>query len=130
MTSETRELPDLGGPALRPWREGERESFFEAIARHRKAAWRITAVCELAWVALALVAAVLLAPLLYCLLGLALDVVNFVVPTPDVWRFSEYAINKAQTLSPALAAVWILVLAILPTLPVIAGAMQTLNGAF
>jgi Zn-dependent protease with chaperone function len=65
----------------------ERETFFAAIARHRRASWRVTAACAVAVAALAATVAILMAPLLYCLLALALDLVNFVTPTPDlmVW---------------------------------------------
>jgi Zn-dependent protease with chaperone function len=67
-----------------PWGPGERESFFDAIERHRRASWRMTAVCAFAIGVLALVLAILLAPLLICLIGLAVDVVNLVLPMPDV----------------------------------------------
>ncbi len=62
----------------------QRESFFAAIARHRRgAAWlqRLADACALV---LALVVAMLMAPLCYALLGLLLDLVNLLVPMPDV----------------------------------------------
>jgi hypothetical protein len=58
------------------WSPAERESFFDAIERHRRASWRVTAVCALAIAILTLVLAVLLAPLLICLAGLAVDLVK------------------------------------------------------
>jgi Zn-dependent protease with chaperone function len=67
-----------------PWTASERESFFDAIRRHRRASWRITAACVLAIAVLALVVSVLLSPLTICLLGLAVDVVNLALPMPDV----------------------------------------------
>jgi Zn-dependent protease with chaperone function len=63
---------------------GAREDFRDAIARHRRTAWRVTAACAAAYLVLGLVVAGLMAPLLYCLGGLALDLVNLAVPTPDL----------------------------------------------
>ncbi len=67
-----------------PWSATERESFFDAIDRHRRATWRVTAICALAVALLALVESVLLAPLFYCVAGLLLDLVNLLVPMPDL----------------------------------------------
>jgi Zn-dependent protease with chaperone function len=75
---------DLRPPAWQPLSAAEREDFFAAIARHRRAAWRVTFVCALTYALLTLVIALLLSPLLYAVLGLVLDVVNLVVPTPDL----------------------------------------------
>lgn len=61
-----------------------REDFRDAIARHRRSAWRVTAVCAVAYLLLGLVVAELTAPLLYCLAGLAADVINLAIPTPDL----------------------------------------------
>ncbi len=65
----------------------ERESFLAAIARHRRASWRVTAACAAAVAVLALAVSILMAPLLYCLLALLLDAINFATPMPDlmVW---------------------------------------------
>ncbi|HEY4369438.1 MAG TPA: M48 family metalloprotease [Steroidobacteraceae bacterium] len=68
------------------WTAQERESFFDAIARHRRAAGRIGFVSGCCAFILALVVAMLMSPLLYALIGLVLDVVNFVVPTPDIFK--------------------------------------------
>lgn len=68
------------------WTPQERESFFDAIARHRRAAGRITLASNACAFALALVVAMLMAPLLYAIMGLALDLVNFVVATPDLFK--------------------------------------------
>lgn len=74
-----------------PWTAAERESFFDAIARHRHASWRITFACAFAITVLALVIAVLLSPLLICLLGLAVDLVNLALPMPDLLgRFGNW----------------------------------------
>ena len=66
------------------WQNTEREDFFSAVARHRHAAWRITLVCGIAYAVLALVMSLLLAPLLYGVAGLVLDVVNLLFPVPDL----------------------------------------------
>src|SRR5215510_9808998 len=70
--------------AAPPWATLERESFFAAIARHRRAAWRVTALCFVANSALAFVVATLMSPLFYALIALALDLINLVVPTPNL----------------------------------------------
>jgi Zn-dependent protease with chaperone function len=67
-----------------PWRSLERESFFRAIERHKRAAWRVAALCTLANGALAFVVATLMSPLFYAGLALALDLINLAVPAPDL----------------------------------------------
>src|SRR5262249_17910397 len=54
------------------WSPSERESFFAAIARHRRAAWRVTFVSRAVNVVVALVVAVLMSLLFYGFLALAL----------------------------------------------------------
>jgi len=66
------------------WTPAERESFFDAIARHRRAAWRVTFVSRAVNVLVALIVAVLMSPLFYGALALALDVLNLVVPAPNL----------------------------------------------
>jgi Zn-dependent protease with chaperone function len=66
------------------WTLQERESFFDAIARHRRMAGRISLVSSACAFALALIVAILMAPFLYAVIGLILDIVNFVVSTPDL----------------------------------------------
>lgn len=68
------------------WSPQERESFFAAIERHRRAARRVEFVSLSCALALAIVVALLTAPVWYAVLGLVLDIVNFVVPTPDLFR--------------------------------------------
>ncbi|HWK48361.1 MAG TPA: M48 family metalloprotease [Steroidobacter sp.] len=71
--------------AERPvWTADERESFFAAIARHRRAAWQVSAVAGVCIAILAFVVATLTAPLFYALIGLLLDVINLFVPMPDL----------------------------------------------
>ena len=83
----------LAAPAF-GWSATERESFFAAIGRHRRAAWRVSLVCGLAAAVLALVMAVLLAPLLYCAIGLAVDLLNLLVPLPDAMGFFGRIVDR------------------------------------
>lgn len=62
----------------------ERESFFDSSARHQRAAARVARVADACALALAFVVAVLMSPLLYAVLGLLLDAVNLLLPTPDL----------------------------------------------
>ena len=68
-------------PGLLKWTPAERESFFDAIARHRRAAWRVHAVSFVASALVALVVALLLSPLFYAALSLLCDLANLIVPT-------------------------------------------------
>ena len=62
----------------------ERESFFASIARHRRGAGWLARLADACALVLALVVAMLMAPLCYAVIGLILDLVNMVVPMPDV----------------------------------------------
>ncbi|MBS0418875.1 MAG: M48 family metalloprotease [Proteobacteria bacterium] len=77
------------------WTPAERESFFAAIARHRRAAWRVTFVSRAVNVVVALVVAVLMSPLFYAALALALDVLNLVVPAPNLVPSLGHALDRA-----------------------------------
>ena len=66
------------------WTAEERESFFAAIARHRRAAWQVSAVAGVCIAILAFVVATLTAPLFYALIGLVLDIINLIIPMPDL----------------------------------------------
>ncbi|HUQ08805.1 MAG TPA: M48 family metalloprotease [Steroidobacteraceae bacterium] len=90
----------------------EREGFLAAIARHRAAAWRVTAasVCTLA--AAALVVALLSAPLWYALLALGADLLNLVSPTRNLLGdFMDYTYRWQDSPAPAGAMRWIFWLA-------------------
>jgi Zn-dependent protease with chaperone function len=71
-----------------PWQGTEREDFFNAVTRHRRTAWRITVACGLAYAVLALVMSLLLAPLLYGVAGLVLDILNLLFPMPDLLAYA------------------------------------------
>ncbi len=62
----------------------DRESFFAAQARHRRAAWRLTAAYVVSALALGVPLAPMLTPLIAGGLVLGADVANLVVPTPDL----------------------------------------------
>jgi Zn-dependent protease with chaperone function len=71
----------------------DRESFFAAIARHRRASWRVTTACAVAVATVALVVAILMAPLFWCLVALAFDVANLVTPVPDLMRWLGWQLD-------------------------------------
>lgn len=77
------------------WTPAERESFFDAIARHRRAAWRVTFVSRAVNLIVALVVAVLMSPLFYAALALALDVLNLMIPAPDLVPRMGHALDRA-----------------------------------
>ncbi|HEY2400546.1 MAG TPA: M48 family metalloprotease [Steroidobacteraceae bacterium] len=76
------------------WSPAERESFFAAIARHRRAAWRVTFVSRAVNLVVALVVAVLMSPLFYAAVALALDVLNLVVPAPNLVPVVAHGLDK------------------------------------
>ena len=94
----------LAGERWKALSPDERESFFSAIARHRRASWRVTAACGVAVGLLALVVAILMSPLLYCLIGLAFDAANLWRPAPDLlgWLGHQLdAVFSAKSVAPA-----------------------------
>jgi Zn-dependent protease with chaperone function len=64
-------------------RTGERETFYEAQRRHRRASWRFTALSAVAVALLGLPLSVVVSPLLSGLVIIGSDVANQVVDTPD-----------------------------------------------
>jgi Zn-dependent protease with chaperone function len=114
-------------PAFTP---AERESFFASIARHRGAASRVSWVAGACATILAVVVAVLMAPLLYAFIGLALDLMNLVVPMPDVLRSATETVaaltDHPETVSSGR---WIYfgLVAALPGLAMMALAWRTLG---
>jgi Zn-dependent protease with chaperone function len=79
-------LAETSGPApIRSgWHPAERESFFDAIARHRAAAWKVHAVSLVAGFLIALIVSLLLSPLFYAVLALLCDLANLLVPTVNL----------------------------------------------
>jgi Zn-dependent protease with chaperone function len=110
--------PDGGKPTVAPqWSAQERESFFAAIERHRRAAWRVSLVSTAADVAIALVIAALMSPLFYAALLLLLDLVNLIVHVPNMATVIGAQIRPlldAPGRVPVPHWVFITVLAVLP----------------
>jgi Zn-dependent protease with chaperone function len=79
-----------------PWENLERESFFAALARHRRAAWRVTALCVVGNGVLALVVATLMSPLFYALIALVLDLINLAIPMPNLVHLIGSVIGPAM----------------------------------
>lgn len=66
------------------WSPEERESFFAAIERNRRASWQVGLAALIGAGVVATIVASLMAPLLYGVLGIILDAINFLIPTPDL----------------------------------------------
>lgn len=115
---------------LPPLSPQERESFFAAISRNRRAAWRITAVTGFCALVVALVVAILMSPIYYAAIGLLLDVANWFVRTPDVIKNVTDAIGEVidhpenVTLGRAL---YLATVAALPGVAVMALTLKTLG---
>jgi Zn-dependent protease with chaperone function len=107
----------------------DRELFDAAIARHRRASWRVTAACAVAAIVVMVVVAILMAPLLYCLFGLGFDLVNLFTPAPDVIGSLGRAVDRlvnAKTISAA-ALIQFGVVAAAPGLVLMTIAMSALR---
>lgn len=117
--TRTEHAEDIASEQWNPWSPSERESFFSAIERHRKVAWRVTAVSAAGIVVAALVVAVLAAPLFYALLGLGFDLMNIVIPAANLIGHFMIFVDRVQSepapVTIAQWAVW-LSLAALPGL--------------
>ncbi|MFL6602675.1 MAG: M48 family metalloprotease [Steroidobacteraceae bacterium] len=85
------------------WTPAERESFFDSIARHRRAAWRVTFASRLINLAVTLIVAILMSPLFYGALALLLDLLNLVIPAPNlvpgIGHILDGVINAPEKLS-------------------------------
>jgi Zn-dependent protease with chaperone function len=79
------ERAEVPGGRWTAFTAAEREDFFSAVVRHNRAAWRVTAACAAAYAMLGLVMSLLMAPLLYSVIGLGFDLANLVTPTPDLF---------------------------------------------
>jgi Zn-dependent protease with chaperone function len=114
-----REYAPILGPA-------DRESFFAAQRRHRRATWKLTAVCALAAVVTGIPLSLALTPVIYALVVIITKLVDLVAYVPEsVWdayrwtgltlvRVGDYYIEEemvgpapvAETI--AVAAIWLL----------------------
>jgi Zn-dependent protease with chaperone function len=114
------------------WTPEERESFFVAIARHERASWRVTTLAAACIAVLAFIVAVLMAPILYALTGLLLDLVNLAIPMPDLTGGTLRGLgdltDQMETL-PWTRWLGVLVIASIPGLALLALVVATLARA-
>ncbi len=75
---------DRAAAAVAQWTASERESFFDAIARHRRAGWRVTLASHAANFIVALIVAAMMSPLFYAVICLLFDIVNIFHRVPNV----------------------------------------------
>lgn len=85
-----------GGPEPLPYLPmagpADRESFFNAMRRHRRATWRMTALCFLGAIFTGIPLSLVTAPVLFSFIVLGTALVNQVVTVPlAVWDFYETA---------------------------------------
>ncbi len=109
---------------------GGREDFRDAVARHRRTAWRVTAVCAVAYAVVGVVVAIGLAPLLYGIIGVALDAVNRVIPTPDILHYASQQLDSSALARASVAhRIWLFAMASLPGIVVLTIAARILRRA-
>jgi Zn-dependent protease with chaperone function len=85
----------------------ERESFFAAIARHRRMSWRVTIAVGFAISISGLIVATLTAPLFYAAFALILDLINIVVPTPNIVESIMARLDPLMESATTSATGWI-----------------------
>jgi Zn-dependent protease with chaperone function len=62
----------------------DRESFFAAQARHRRASWKLMALCAFSVVLMGIPVGMVVSPLVLGAAALASDLINLFTPSPDV----------------------------------------------
>src|ERR1043166_3084259 len=82
-SSPSVEIERVEQPAAQ-WTTAERESFSDALPRHRRASWRVTAASSFANLIVAVIVAAMMAPLFYAVICLGLDLLNLVHHTPNL----------------------------------------------
>jgi hypothetical protein len=93
---------------LKPWAATERESFFDAVARNQRAAVRLTITGWFCSALVALVVALLFAPIVFAIALLALDLINLVHPMSDPMRAAiAYFGHGARTTGAVPLRSWI-----------------------
>jgi Zn-dependent protease with chaperone function len=86
----------------------ERESFFVAIERHRRAVWRVTLASSVATGVAVLIVALLTAPIFYAAIALAFDIVNIVTPAPNlIGSFMAFIDTRDSNPMPIAIGEWI-----------------------
>jgi Zn-dependent protease with chaperone function len=70
----------------------DRQSFFDAQRRNRRAAWRLSALCVLAVALMGIPLALLTTPLIYAVVLIVADIINIFSPLPHAfWQQAEEA---------------------------------------
>jgi Zn-dependent protease with chaperone function len=78
--------PTVSGARFEP---RDRESFFDAQRRNRRATWRMSFFCVLSAVVMGIPLALVITPLLYGLALIVADTINYFSPLPPAfWQFS------------------------------------------
>lgn len=68
----------------------DRESFFDAQRRNRRATWRMSLFCVLSVLVMGIPLALIITPLLYGLVLIIADIINYLSPLPAAfWQFSS-----------------------------------------
>jgi len=68
----------------------DRESFFDAQRRNRRATWRLSALCAVAIVLMGIPLALIVTPLVYAAMLIGADVINYFWPLPAAfWRLAD-----------------------------------------
>ena len=76
----------------------DRESFFDAQRRNRRATWRLSAVSVLAAVVMGIPLALIVTPLIYAVTLIGASVVNYFLPLPsEFWQQADRFANFAMT---------------------------------
>jgi Zn-dependent protease with chaperone function len=84
----------------------DRTSFFEEQARHRRATWRVSALCILAIVVTAIPFSAIVGPLFYGIAALGLRITGVLMPLPDAvwvpfrlaWQMMDQLVDKLDRL--------------------------------
>jgi Zn-dependent protease with chaperone function len=99
--------PESSKPAISG--SSDRESFFEAQARNRRATWRLSVVSGLAVVVLGIPLALTITPLLYAAALIVADFVSLWTPLPAIFwqcanQIARYGVLAVSSLSQGKAA--------------------------
>ncbi len=87
----------------------DREHFFAAQARNRRATWRLTALCLLGVVLMGIPMSVVISPIVYAAVIILNDLLNLVVPTPDLYYLLAHIDQNHAMAGPPGAASHLLI---------------------
>jgi len=86
VTMRESSIPTASGQRFVP---RDRESFFDAQRRNRRATWRMSVLCVFAAVVIGIPLALVVTPLLYAVALIVADIINYFSPLPAAfWQFS------------------------------------------